>query len=100
MFPKPKRYTNETYLEHVRCLPCCAPGCKQKNISGPNKGKVDPHHTRSVKAGGSDLTAIPLCREHHTEVHWSQVKFQEKCGIDFKEIQIECLQQFIEEKIP
>ena len=94
-FPKHKRYENEEYKEFIRNLPCCVPGCKKKN----DKGQVDPHHTKSVGSGGSDLTCVPLCAMHHEEAHWSQVKFQEKYRVDFKEVQAECLQQFIEEEL-
>ena len=97
-FPKPKRYENEEYLEFIRGLPCCVPRCECKNRTGSNKGRVDPHHCKSKGSGGSDLTSIPLHDEHHTEAHWSQVKFQEKYGVDFKEVQIECLQLYIMEK--
>ena len=99
MFPKPKRYENPEYLEFVRQLPCCVPGCKSKNVLRKDKGrKVEAHHCKSVGSGGSDLTAVPLHDIHHTEAHLSQVKFQEKYGVDFKEVQIECMQLYIMEK--
>lgn len=101
MFPKPKRYENEEYLEFIRGLDCCVPGCNSKNVVRKGKyTKVEAHHTKTVASGGSDLTAVPLHDIHHTEAHLSQVKFQEKYGIDFKEVQISCLQKFIEDKIP
>lgn len=99
MFPKPKRYENEEYKEFIRNRACCVPRCNRKNRLGPNRGKVDPHHTKSKGSGGSDLTCVPACDFHHTESHTiGQVTFQKKYGVDFKEVQISCLQQFIEEK--
>ena len=98
-FPKPTRYTNEEYLEFVRGLPCCVPRCNSKNVLRKDKGrKVEAHHCKSTGSGGSDLTAIPLHDIHHTEAHTSQVKFQEKYGVDFKEVQIDCMQLYIMEK--
>ena len=100
MFPKPKRFESEEYKEFIRNLPCCVPGCNRRRNSKNSKRQVDPHHTKSVGAGGSDLTCVPACDCHHTESHTvGQNTFQEKHNIDFKDIQIECLQKFIEEKI-
>lgn len=89
---KPKRYESEEYKEHIRNSTCCVFRCNRKN----NKRQVDPHHTSSVGSGGSDLTCVPLCAHHHEEAHWSQVKFQEKYDIDFRDVQIEHLEKFIE----
>lgn len=101
MLPKPQRYMNREYLEFIRGLDCCVPGCECKNVIRKDKyKKVEAHHCKSTGSGGSDLTAIPLHDGHHTEAHMSQVKFQEKYGVDFKEVQIDCLQKFIEEKMP
>jgi hypothetical protein len=88
MFPKPTRFKCERYLDFIRSLPCC--NCGKKS---------DPHHTKTRGSGGSDLTAIPCCRECHTEGGYSWVKFQEKHSIDFKEIMIDCLQKFIEKEV-
>lgn len=89
---KPKRFESEKYKEFIRKQKCCA--CNTHIIG--RKPETDPHHVKSKGAGGSDLTCIPLCRKHHTEIHWSAVKFQVKYNIDLKSIQIECLQKFIE----
>jgi hypothetical protein len=32
-------------------------------------GPLDPHHTRSVGAGGGDEGLVPLCRIHHDLTH-------------------------------
>ena len=59
---KPKRITNRAYLKWVKSFNCAmsSPECVLP---------VDPHHTTPVSLGGSDYTAIPLCRKHHDEVH-------------------------------
>lgn len=57
---KPKRYENPAYLDYVRSQPCVACGWS---------AGVDAHHVISRGAGGSDLTAIALCRPHHAEIH-------------------------------
>lgn len=93
--PKPKRYENKEYKEFIRNLPCCVFRCGNTN----KKGKVDPHHTKSVGSGGSDLTCVPLCAEHHTEAHWSRIRFEIKHNVEFVMIQKNCLQKFIEEKM-
>jgi len=55
----PHRVTDEDYLDFLRgqhCIVCMAPA-------------DDPHHLKSRGAGGSDYTAVPLCRGHHRELH-------------------------------
>ena len=50
------------YLDFIATLPCILCG---------KPGPSDPHHTASGGMGitGSDYSAIPVCREHHTEIH-------------------------------
>ena len=81
MFPKPKRFESENYLDFIRSLPCAVHGDKCRKYT---KGRCDPHHLRTVKAGGDDTDAIPLCRLLHTEVHWSREKFEEKYHINIQ----------------
>lgn len=56
-----ERVKNPKLLEHVRDQPCLV--CKIKG--------VDVHHVKSKGAYGDDVenNVVPLCREHHTEVH-------------------------------
>ncbi|MGM0858640.1 MAG: DUF968 domain-containing protein [Pseudomonadota bacterium] len=61
-----KRWRSEAYLAFVRSLPCCVCG------STP----CDPHHVIGLgwQLSGTGLTApdsfaMPLCRDHHHEVH-------------------------------
>lgn len=53
------------YLERVRRMVCCAPGC----LTTP----CEAHHPRVGVVGaalrGRDNTAIPLCTEHHRALH-------------------------------
>ena len=97
---KEKRFSSEEYKSFIRKLQCCVSNCSRRRNSKNNKPEVDPHHTKSVGSGGSDLTCVPACDRHHTESHTiGQDTFQERYDIDFKEIQIECLKQFIESKL-
>lgn len=95
MLQKPKRYENKEYKEYIKTRPCCVTGMMIIN-QDTGKTESDPHHTTSKGAGGSDLSCIPLLHELHQEGHkigWHT--FQEKYNIDFKDVQIECLQRFI-----
>jgi len=58
--PKPRRQADPAYLDYVRSHFCLVPGCRRK---------AEAHHLVSRGAGGSDYTAVPLCREHHWAVH-------------------------------
>jgi hypothetical protein len=77
--PKIKKRTKREivpeHLEKIRKMDCLACGLSP----------CDPHHTVSRGAGGSDKTCIPLCREHHVEIHAiGIITFQEKYGLDIK----------------
>ena len=47
----------DDYLDFIRRNPCIICGRKS-----------EPHHLETKGAGGSDFLAVPLCREHHTEI--------------------------------
>jgi len=50
---------NDEFKAYVRDLPCL--------VCGANS---DPHHVRTRGAGGKDnANLVPLCREHHQELH-------------------------------
>jgi len=62
------------YLNYIRKLPCSV--CGQQ---------AEPHHLEAIGMGMNrkkptprHYSAIPLCREHHTEIHWNRQKFEEK----------------------
>jgi hypothetical protein len=86
MIPKPRRFASESYLEYVRsrpCIVCAAP--------------ADPHHLIARGAGGSDLTCVPLCREHHTMVHsMPQAALESRWGLSLWEEAHRTLRGFTE----
>lgn len=85
---KPKTVRNERYLGHIRTLPCCV--CRRHD--------AEAHH---VDTGGlgikcNDTRSIPLCHACHTKCHsLGKLTFQERERVDFKVIQIECLERYI-----
>lgn len=72
---KPERTVNAELLETVRNLPCMA--CANSDPLGAYEAIHDhgirchPHHIITRKAGGNDVAEnlLPLCFEHHREVH-------------------------------
>lgn len=73
--PKRRRWVNEKYTRWVKAQPCVC--C--------NKPADDPHHLIGHGQGGMgtkahDLFVIPLCREHHDELHADPVAFEAKYG--------------------
>ena len=99
MVEKPKRYGNKAYIEYIKQQPCCVTSMM---IINQDTGNVesDPHHTKSKGAGGSDLSCVPLLHELHQECHAiGQETFQEKYNIDFKDVQIKCMQRFIGQEL-
>lgn len=84
---KPKAYRNKKYLEFIRTLPCCV--CK---------GFSEAHHgdTGGLAVKCNDTRSIPLCHRCHQESHAIGKKtFQERHNIDFRDIQIRCLETYI-----
>ena len=84
---KTKTYRNKRYLEFVRTLPCCV--CK---------GYSEAHHseTGGMAVKCNDTRAIPLCHRCHHECHAiGKGTFQERHNIDFRDIQICCLETYI-----
>ena len=73
--PKRRRWEKEKYTRWVKkqqCMCCSNPA-------------DDPHHLIGHGQGGMgtkahDLFVIPLCREHHDELHASPVAFEAKYG--------------------
>ena len=85
---KPRRVTDEGFLTFVRSRYCCVPGCVAPD--------TDPHHTKSRGSGGSDYTAIPLCRVHHNEIHvigsW---RFETLRGLGLATVSINLLEEYL-----
>jgi hypothetical protein len=71
--PDPRVFGPQAAL--CRTLPCLVCGAYPS----------DPHHVRSVGAGGRDADTVPLCRGCHTEVHTiGRETFAAKHGVDVR----------------
>ena len=59
-FPKDVRLISTMALDLARQQPCIV--CGQR---------ADPHHLKTRASGGHDVdyNLMPLCREHHAEIH-------------------------------
>ena len=73
--PKRRRWVNEKYTRWVKTQPCACCG----------KPADDPHHLIGHGQGGMgtkshDIFTLPLCREHHNELHADPLAFEEKHG--------------------
>ncbi len=73
--PKRRRWVNEKYTRWVKTQPCACCG----------KPADDPHHLIGHGQGGigtkaHDIFTLPLCREHHNELHADPLAFEEKHG--------------------
>ena len=73
--PKPKVWACAKYTRYVKALPCVVCGAQAD----------DPHHLighGQGKMGGKahDLFTIPLCRQHHDELHRDTVGWERKHG--------------------
>jgi hypothetical protein len=89
MFLKPLRVTDEDYLDHVRSLDCVS--CNHSLVT-----QSDPHHLTTRGAGGSDYTAVPMCRLHHDEIHRGGLnKFEMLHGLDMYQALARCLASYL-----
>lgn len=66
------RMERRAYLDWIKSFPCCV--CQ--------RFPVDPSHLNGHGFGGigtktPDWWAIPLCREHHSELERDQARFEE-----------------------
>lgn len=85
-FPKPKRVQDKKYLKWMKAHLCLMwnPWAKDRHC----QGQVISHH---ISTGGmgtkcSDYETVPLCNEHHREIHDKGKKiFQAKYELDLKE---------------
>ncbi|EEY7533391.1 DUF968 domain-containing protein [Escherichia coli] len=73
--PKRRRWVKEKYTCWVKTQPCACCG----------KPADDPHHLIGHGQGGMgtkahDIFTLPLCREHHNELHADPLAFEEKYG--------------------
>lgn len=89
-FPKPKREQDKKYLGWIQTYPSCLMKCHfiVTTYISLCAGQIVAHH---VSTGGmgtkcSDYETVPLCNEHHREIHDKGKRiFQAKYGIDLKE---------------
>ncbi|EKW28843.1 hypothetical protein EC950943_3005 [Escherichia coli 95.0943] len=84
--PKRCRWVNEKYTRWVKTQPCACCG----------KPADDPHHLIGHGQGGMgtkahDIFTLPLCREHHNELHADPLEFEKKYGS-----QIELIFRFLD----
>ncbi|EGT7548122.1 DUF968 domain-containing protein [Escherichia coli] len=84
--PKRRRWVNEKYTRWVKTQPCACCG----------KPADDPHHLIGHGQGGMgtkahDIFTLPLCREHHNELHADPLEFEKKYGS-----QVELIFRFLE----
>lgn len=71
-FLKGHRVISTLHLVFIRSLPCIVCGYG-----------ADAHHLDSRGSGGSDYSAIPLCRSHHSEIHQiGKTQFNQKYNLD------------------
>lgn len=73
--PKPQYIRSEKWLRWVKSQPCVCCG----------RQADDPHHLIGVGGGimggkADDLDVIPLCREHHNELHRNVAEFERQYG--------------------
>lgn len=79
MIPKPKREIDKEYQDYIKRQPCLI------NLASC-VGDIVCHHTVTRGAFGSDFLTIPLCAQHHHEVHFiGKYLFQKKYNIRFEE---------------
>jgi len=78
--PKRHRWVNPKYLQWVKSQPCVCCGARAD----------DPHHIIGHGQGGMgtkahDLLTIPLCRQHHDDLHRDMSRWEAEHGnqIDF-----------------
>ncbi|HHY8360295.1 TPA: DUF968 domain-containing protein, partial [Escherichia coli] len=84
--PKRRRWVNEKYTRWVKTQLCACCG----------KPADDPHHLIGHGQGGMgtkahDIFTLPLCREHHNELHADPLEFEKKYGS-----QIELIFRFLD----
>ena len=90
---KAPKVRNYDYMSYVRTHPCCLCG----------EPRADAHHHSRPHAAGmgqkdSDLTCIPLCREHHQDLHHARLDAADLDRCD--DARLEMLMGYIEVHLP
>jgi hypothetical protein len=86
-FPKPVRFEDDAYLRFIRRQPCLICGAASQ-----------AHH---VQAGGvgtkcSDYRTVPLCHNHHRELHnHGRTSFELQYSVDLNLEQIRFLEIYL-----
>jgi hypothetical protein len=70
---------DEAYRRFIRSWPCLV--CSTRR-------QVEAAHTgpHGIGQKASDASCIPLCREHHAEMHQGVLEFQERYQIDIPDV--------------
>lgn len=70
---------SEDYRRWIRSWPCLACATRRQ---------VEAAHTGAHGLGqkASDLQTVPLCKEHHAELHQGVRDFEERYQIDFADV--------------
>jgi hypothetical protein len=87
------RIEDRSYLDWVKSLECCV--C--------NTPADDPHHiVVSGKGMGTktpDYWAIPLCRQHHDELHHDKNKWEEEHGLQWEHAAVTMLRWWVANRL-
>jgi hypothetical protein len=84
---KQKTFRSKSYLQFIRSQPCIICGKKS-----------EAHHSETGGMGikASDLTAIPLCRFHHTQWHTiGRQTFLSRYDINITHLQLVCMMEYV-----
>lgn len=92
-------YRSKIYLDFVKELKCTVSASfALVHASKRCQGQIIPHHTETGGVGmkGDDLSCIPLCNVHHSELHNNGVKtFSDKYSIDIQMTVTKTLQKYV-----
>ena len=75
LLPKRRRVSDPAYLARVRELQCVI--CQRTPCEAHH-----PIHGRYSQRKASDTDAIPLCADHHRELHHSPTAWKRQHGLD------------------
>lgn len=90
---------SKEHLDFVRSQKCCVAGCSARGLS-------EAHHIRTAATAGTskkpgDDKTVPLCRDHHRELHRNGARtFEEKYRVDLTAIalRLAAASQFLQRK--
>ena len=79
MYEGLKPVRDDSYRRWIRSWPCLVCSTRRR-IEAAHTG---PH---GIGQKASDSSCIPLCHEHHAELHQGVLYFQERYGIDIADV--------------